>query len=110
MNPVHTASVDNTEYKRTSKGKIDYEAYIGLNGTIDENGLTVNVEIVGARSRYGHLDLNVTPKSGEGTRWVEYKNLEILSHPVSTFLTDTSPVAETAQMVASNLYGNNYVR
>ena len=95
MNIVHTPSVDKSEYKRTADNKIDLNAYIGLNATITENGLTIETKIIGARTRYGHLDLNVTPQAGEGTRWVEYKNLKIA---------DDSPavsVGGTVEMVAS---------
>jgi hypothetical protein len=94
MNLVHTPPVNQTEYNRKADGKIDLDSYVGLNATITENGLTVATKIVGARTRYGHLDLNVTPQAGEGTRWVEYKNLSI-SNP-----SPASPVAELAGLVA----------
>lgn len=77
MNLVHTPPVNQTEYNRKADGKIDLDSYVGLNATITENGLTIATKIIGARTRYGHLDLNVTPQAGDGTRWVEYKNLDI---------------------------------
>jgi hypothetical protein len=77
MNLVDTPDYRKTEIKRTPDGKPDYNAYVGMEGTIEENGLIVNVVVLGARSRYGHLDLQVTPKAGEGTRWVERKNINL---------------------------------
>ena len=96
MDIVHTAKINQTEYKRKADGKIDLDSYVGLNATITENGLTINTKIVGARTRYGHLDLNVTPQAGEGTRWVEYKNLSIVEQT-------ESPVAVTANAIAGML-------
>jgi hypothetical protein len=94
MDIVHTQKINPTEYKRKADGKIDLDSYVGLDATITENGLTIATKIIGARTRYGHLDLNVTPQAGEGTRWVEYKNLAINS------TSPASPRAELAGLVA----------
>ena len=80
MNPVDTPKVDNSQYKKTPDGKIDLDAYVGLDATIESNGLCIDAKIVSARMRYGHLDLQVTPKAGTGTRWIEYKNLTIVEN------------------------------
>lgn len=84
MNLVDTPTYSKTEVKRKPDGKPDYDAYVGLDGEITENGLTVEVRVIGARSRYGHLDLNVTPKSGSGSRWVERKNINLLNDPAAS--------------------------
>ena len=46
--------------------------------------MTVNVKIVDARRRFGHLDLLVVPVSGSGEVWVERKNIEIFNDPATT--------------------------
>lgn len=81
MNLIDTQKPDRDKYARTADGKINYGAYVGLDAEITENGLTIETRIVGARARYGHLDLEVTPISGCGTRWVEYKNVSLLDDP-----------------------------
>lgn len=80
-NLVNTPGADGVispiTYMRNEKGMIDLEAYKGLEGRVTQNNLTVNVKITDARIRYGHLDLCVTPVAGEGTVWVERKNIVI---------------------------------
>jgi len=76
-----SSTISNGSYARTEDGKIDLTAYIGKTGAIEANGLSVNVTIKDARTRYGHLDLSVTPLAGTGERWVEYKNIAINSDP-----------------------------
>jgi len=80
-NLVNTPGADGVispiNYMRNAKGMIDLEAYKGLEGRVTQNNLTVNVKITDARIRYGHLDLCVTPIAGEGTVWVERKNIVI---------------------------------
>jgi hypothetical protein len=78
---VDTPKPDKSRYALTPDGKIDYEAYKGLDGTIEENGLTIDVFVVNSRRRYGHLDLLVVPKSGSGERWTERKNIVLHSDP-----------------------------
>lgn len=89
MNLIDTQKPDRDKYARTTDGKINYGAYVGLDAEITENGLTIETRIVGARARYGHLDLEVTPVSGCGTRWVEYKNVSLIKDPALTSLVST---------------------
>lgn len=70
-------------YARTESGRVNTDAYIGLDGNINTNSLIVNVNIIGARIRYGHLDLQVVPKNGAGNVWVERKNINILEDPAA---------------------------
>jgi hypothetical protein len=88
MQLVNTADIEGAvtpiKYARTPDGKIDYKAYCGLTGSIKANGLTVNVRIVDARRRYGHLDLQVTPIDGADTVWVERKNIVINDDPANS--------------------------
>jgi hypothetical protein len=79
-----TGIVTPINYARTSDGKIDLDAYKGKYGQVVENNLTIDVKIVDARRRYGHLDLKVTPLSGSGQVWVERKNIEIHDDPATT--------------------------
>jgi len=85
---VNTALTDGIitpiKYARTKDGKIDFSAYKGKKGRIKENNLTIDVTILDARRRYGHLDLRVTPISGEGEVWVERKNIYIENDPAMT--------------------------
>lgn len=66
---------------RTADGKVDTNAYINLEGTIEQDGLTVSVKTIGARVRYGHLDLEVVPVAGAGRRWIERKNIVLSNDP-----------------------------
>lgn len=83
MNIVDTPSTHETAVARTADGKIDLDAYLNCRGTVEQDGLTVNVLVLGARRRYGHLDLEVTPISGLGRRWVERKNIVLDNDPAS---------------------------
>ena len=82
---VDTAKVEfsgkQISYARTESGHVDTNAYIGLDGSITANSLSVDVKIISARIRYGHLDLRVTPVAGAGDVWVERKNITIPSDP-----------------------------
>lgn len=78
---VDTPKPDKSRYALTPDGKINYEAYKGLDGTIHENGLNIEVRVVDARRRYGHLDLLVVPKAGSGERWTERKNIVLYEDP-----------------------------
>jgi len=80
---TETAKTDKSKYALLPDGRINYEAYKGLDGAIEENGLTVDVRIVDARRRYGHLDLLVVPKAGSGERWMERKNVALNNDPAS---------------------------
>ena len=82
---VDTAKVEfsgkQISYARTESGHVDTNAYIGLDVSITANSLSVDVKIISARIRYGHLDLRVTPIAGAGDVWVERKNITIPSDP-----------------------------
>ena len=84
---VNTAAVGETntpiKYARTKDGKINLAAYKGKKGQIIENNLNINVKILDARTRYGHLDLKVTPLAGRGEVWVERKNIQIDNDPAN---------------------------
>ncbi len=55
---------------RKGNGSLDADAYKNLVGHIDIDGLTIEVIVMDARLAYGRLDFSVTPKSGNGTKWV----------------------------------------
>jgi hypothetical protein len=82
MNIVETKAMPISVIMRTEDGKVDTNAYINLEGTITQDGLTVEVKTIGARTRYGHLDLEVVPVAGHGRRWVERKNIVLHNDPV----------------------------
>lgn len=78
---LSTGIVTPIAYAKTKDGKIDLDAYKEKTGVIVENNLSINVKIVDARRRYGHLDLKVTPLDGSGYVWVERKNITINDDP-----------------------------
>lgn len=84
MHIVDTASPKATLVARTSDGKVDLNAYIGLHAEYEFGDLTVKTIIRDARTRFGHLDLLITPISGAGERWVERKNLALANDPATT--------------------------
>lgn len=85
MNLVDTQSTKRTKVARTHDGRVDFDAYHGCEGTITtELGLVVPVKIVGARARFGHLDLLVTPVGGNGERWYERKNVALVNDPADS--------------------------
>lgn len=52
------------------------------------DSLTFAVTIKGARIRFGHLDLLVSPKDGRGEKWVEHHKVIFpedapLTHPLA---------------------------
>lgn len=82
MHIVDTASPSATPVARTADGKVDLDAYIGLNAAYKAtDNLYVGVVIKDARTRFGHLDLLVSPRDGMGQQWVERKNLNIALDP-----------------------------
>ena len=95
MNLVDTRKPDRSKYAKTADGKIDFEAYKGLYGTVVENGMEFDVRVVDSRQRFGHLDLLCVPVSGRGQRWVEHKNISLRNDPASGAVA-TAPVAVTA--------------
>jgi len=67
-NELETANT--TKVIRTEDGSLDVEAYKNIVGIISLDGLDVAVTIVSARLAYGRLDFSITPKFGEGSKWV----------------------------------------
>ena len=81
MSLVDTPTLDHSQFARNMDGSIDFDAYCGLSGSILHGELRIDVEVVDARQRYGHLDLLVTPIAGDGSRWVERKNVHLHLDP-----------------------------
>lgn len=81
MNLVDTETPNPDRFARTPAGKIDFDAYKGLNATYRTGELDFEVTILDSRQRFGHLDLLITPSSGAGQRWTEFKNLTIHNDP-----------------------------
>lgn len=100
MNLVNTTDIEGApsavKYARTETGKIDFQAYEGLDAKIVVNKLQVNVKIIKARKRFGHLDLLVVPVSGDGEVWVERKNIQIINDPAED--KPRSPVKSTQKL------------
>ena len=67
------------------------DTYNDRTGNMALGGLTFRVRVIRARTRYGHLDLLVTPISGDGERWVE--NHRVTLDEVLT--TSTVEISET---------------
>lgn len=78
---IDTEPHDGTKFARTMDGKINFDAYRGLTGTVTLNDMIIDVVVVDARQRYGHLDLQVTPISGSCFAWLERKNVHLFEDP-----------------------------
>ncbi|MDP7637526.1 MAG: hypothetical protein QF577_08270 [Phycisphaerae bacterium] len=78
---VDTQPNDGTKFARTMDGKINFDAYRGLTGTVSWADMVIDIAVVDARQRYGHLDLQVTPISGHGLLWLERKNVHLFDDP-----------------------------
>ena len=89
MKLVDTPTPDPDRFARTPNGKIDFEAYKGLQATYRTGELDFEVTVLDSRQRFGHLDLLITPEYGAGERWTEFKNLVIHDDPA---LLVTAPV------------------
>jgi len=83
MDIVDTPSPKGTLVARKPDGKVDLDAYVGAGADFMVGDLTIRTTIQRARTRFGHLDLLVTPVSGDGARWVERKNLVIANDPAT---------------------------
>ena len=81
MKLVDTETPNPDRFARTADGKIDFDAYKGLNATYHTGELDFMVTILDSRQRFGHLDLLITPEYGAGERWTEFKNLVIHDDP-----------------------------
>jgi hypothetical protein len=97
MKLVDTETPNPDRFARTADGKIDFDAYKGLTATYRTGDLDFEVTILDSRQRFGHLDLLVTPVTGSGDRWVEFKNLTIHNDPA---LSTASKVAAAPAAVA----------
>lgn len=93
QNLIDTETPNPSRFARTSDGKIDFDAYIGLDAIYHVDDLQFNMTVKSSRQRFGHLDLLVTPVEGAGERWVELKNLELPNDPAKS--TIVAPVHTT---------------
>ena len=82
----------NNTIAKTADGRINYEAYTGLHGFIEHDELQYPVTVKGARLRYGHLDLLVSPVQGKGERWVQRTRVYLAHDPADS---NVLTVAET---------------
>ena len=58
----------------------DTSSYVGKVGTFTPfrlPGLRVNVRVLDARSKFGRVDLLVSPVAGTGAEWVQSKNVTL---------------------------------
>lgn len=102
-----------TSIVRKANGAVDTDAYKGLEGSIGVMGLTITVRVTDARQCYGRLDLCVEPLHGEGSRWMEYRKVELKSEPKPTEVATTSvitvreQIAQRAIEASRNTEGGN---
>ncbi len=61
-----------------SHTRYDLESFRGRRGLASIEDLTVAVEIVDARTRFGHLDFQVRPLAGSGEQWIEQHRVELV--------------------------------
>ena len=81
MELVDTETPNPNRFARTPDGAIDFDAYRGHKGSYNVESLDVEVLVLEARQRFGHLDLLITPVAGNGERWTEFKNIELHDDP-----------------------------
>jgi hypothetical protein len=81
MELVDTETPNPNRFARTPDGAIDFDAYAGLKASYRVESLNVEVMVLEARQRFGHLDLLITPIAGSGERWTEYKNIVLHNDP-----------------------------
>lgn len=72
---------------RLPDGNIDHSAYRNAEGYVDVNGIRVRVRITDTRQAYGRFDLCVTPIAGDGSRWIDHRNVVLTSVLVPTSTT-----------------------
>ena len=87
-----------TNIVRKPSGVIDFDAYKGLEGSIGLTGMTFTVKVIDARQSFGRLDLCVEPLHGEGSRWMEYRKVELKSKPVRSEITTTEVTTVRGQV------------
>ena len=102
MKLVDTETPNPDRFARTADGKIDFEAYKGLNATYRTGELDFLVTILDSRQRFGHLDLLISPRHGAGERWTEFKNLVIHNDPAQL----AAAIAVANARAATRLYPN----
>lgn len=81
MKLVDTETPNPNRFARTPDGAIDFDAYRGLRGSYCVESLDVEILVLEARQRFGHLDLLITPIAGNGERWTEFKNIALHDDP-----------------------------
>jgi hypothetical protein len=79
---------------KKENGSIDADAYKGMSGLVDVNGMKVSVTVTDTRVCYGRFDLCVVPKEGNGYRWIDYKNVELSDTPKPTAEPELSTIRE----------------
>ena len=70
--------MDTTETVKPNITDTDLDQFLHKMGTVEFDGLVVSITVTGARFRYGHIDLRVTPVSGRGDRWIEIKKINLI--------------------------------
>jgi len=100
MKLVDTETPNPDRFARTADGKIDFDAYKGLNATYRTGELDFEVTILDSRQRFGHLDLLITPESGAGERWTEFKNLTIHNDPAGIVAAPVAVVVPSPEIEA----------
>jgi len=100
MKLVDTETPNPDRFARTADGKIDFDAYRGLFATYRTAELDFEVTILDSRQRYGHLDLLITPESGAGERWTEFKNLTIHNDPAGIVAAPVAVVVPSPEIEA----------
>ena len=81
MELVDTETPNPNRFARTPDGAIDFDAYRGHKGSYRVESLDVEILVLEARQRFGHLDLLITPIAGNGERWTELKNITLHDDP-----------------------------
>lgn len=64
-------------YNGSEDTPVDLTAFRKKVGVMTVADLKVKVKVVDARLRFGHLDLLVTPVSGDGKQWVEQHRVDL---------------------------------
>jgi hypothetical protein len=54
-------------------------AMIGQNATYRVGAMTVSVSVMDARTRFGNLDLLISPDAGTGEQWVQSDSVTMVT-------------------------------
>ena len=95
---------------KTSDGSLNVEAYRNLIGRITVEGLAIDVAVTDARVAYGRLDFRVTPKSGEGSKWVSSTNFTLTSETTSSVTAKMSPFTDSKRKNTGLVFGEEVAR